>query len=330
MRRFAILAGIAAVLAGCGREHSAAPMDWATLDGNPPLVIAHRGASGLLPEHTIEAYTLAIEQGAEVIEPDLVMTADGVLVVRHDRYLSTTTDVAERSEFAGRRRIQEGREDWWVEDFTLDEIRTLRAVQPSPRRDQSHNGQYLIPTFEEVLALAAGHGVRTEPEVKSPAHLAAAGLDPLPALVSTLRAHGLDTADAPTAIQCFEPGFLARLNAEVETPLLMLVFPMQEIDPAADPLQPSVALEDMAAFADGVGPAKSLVVTAEGEDTGFIARAHALGLAVHPWTFRDDVPVAAGVSVQAELERVYRLGVDGVFTDFPATAVAVRDAMTAE
>nr|WP_233350752.1 glycerophosphodiester phosphodiesterase family protein [Maricaulis maris] len=268
-----------------------------------------------------------MEQGADVIEPDLVMTADGVLVVRHDHYLSTTTNVADHPEFADRRRLQGEQSDWWVEDFTLAELRTLRARQPWPQRDASFNDRFLIPTFEEVLDLATAHNVRTEPEMKSPGHFVSVGLDPLPELVRILRERGLDTADAPTAIQCFEPDFLARLNAEIDTQLLMLVFPMQELDPEADPRQPTVSLTDMAAFADGVGPSKALVITAEGEDTGFIARAHELGLAVHPWTFRDDVPVADGVTIEDELRRIYALGVDGVFTDFPATAVRVRDAM---
>lgn len=185
------------------------------------------------------------------------------------------------------------------------------------------------PTFEDVLDLAAEYGVALEPEVKAPAHLASVGLDPLPELVRILRERGLDTAQAPVTIQCFEPDFLMRLNREVDTPLAMLVFPMRELDPEADPLQPSVALEDMVAFADAVGPSKGLVITPGGEDTGFIARAHALGLEVHPWTFRDDVPVADGIAIGTELEQVFRLGADGVFADFPATAVAVRDAMTA-
>jgi glycerophosphoryl diester phosphodiesterase len=330
MRRLLMLAGLVAGLAACSGNDAATPMVWTTLDGRPPLVIAHRGASGDRPEHTLEAYTLAIEQGADVIEPDLVMTADGVLVARHDRYLSTTTDVADRAEFAARRRVDGERDDWWVEDFTFAELRTLRARQPWPGRGQGFNDQFLIPTFEEILDLAAEHGVRTEPEVKTPGYFVSVGLDPLPELVRILREHGLDGEDAPTAIQCFEPDFLARLNGAVDTPLLMLVFPMRELDPAADPLQPTVALGDMAAFADGVGPAKGLVITPAGEDTGLVARAHALGLTVHPWTFRDDQPVAAGVGIEAELDRIYRLGVDGVFTDFPATAVRVRDGMRGE
>lgn len=334
MRRHIILAGLAfsltAGLAACGEEDTAAPMSWQTLSGEPPLVIAHRGASGERPEHTLAAYELAIAQGADVIEPDLVMTSDGVLVARHDHYLSTTTDIADRPEFADRRREQDGRADWWVEDFTLAELRTLRAIQPWPQRNATFNGEFPIPTFEEILDLAAAHGVPTEPEVKVPGHYVSIGLDPLPELVRILRERGLDTADAPMTIQCFEPDFLARLNSEIDTPLAMLVFPMQEIDPSADPLQPSVALDDLAVFADAVGPAKSLIVTEAGEDTGFVARAHALGLEVHPWTFRDDVPLTGDIDIATELERVYRLGVDGVFADFPATAVAVRDAMTGE
>lgn len=325
MRQIFMSIGVLVGLAACSATDDAAtPYAWTTLDGEAPLVIAHRGASGDRPEHTIEAYTLALEQGANVIEPDLVMTSDGVLVVRHDHYLSTTTNVADHPEFADRRRRQGERTDWWVEDFTLAEIRTLRARQPWPQRDQAHNDRYLVPTFEEVLDLAAEHGSRTEPEIKAPGHFTSIGLDPLPELVRILRERGLDTVDATTAIQCFEPDFLARLNTEVETPLLMLVFPMVELDPDADPLTPTVSLADAATFADGVGPAKSLVITEDGLDTGFVAAAHALGLTVHPWTFRDDVPLAENVDIETELRRVYELGVDGVFTDFPATAVRVR------
>lgn len=317
-------------LTACGQ--AAEPphiQEWATLDGDPPRVIAHRGASGDRPEHTIEAYRLAIEQGADIIEPDLVMTADGVLVARHDRYLSTTTNVADYPEFADRRRISGERDDWWVEDFTLAELRTLRARQPFEGRSDAFDDQFLIPTFEEVLDLAAEHGVPTEPEVKSPGHFASVGLDPLPVLVEILRARSLDGPDAATAIQCFEPDFLARLNDQVDTPLLMLVFQMQELDPEAGPDVPTVALEDLAQFADGVGPDKILIVNAQGEDTGFIARAHALGLSVHPWTFRDDRGAADGIAIEAELRRIYALGADGVFTDFPETAVRVRDRMAA-
>ena len=330
MRIAVFLAGILCV-SGCDMAEQAEPVEisWNTLNGAPPLVIAHRGASGDRPEHTIEAYQLAIDQGADIIEPDLVMTRDGVLVARHDRYLSTTTNVSDRPEFADRRRASGGRDDWWVEDFTLQELRTLRARQPFEGRSEAYDDQFLIPTFEQVLDLAAEHGVQTEPEIKSPGHFVSVGLDPLPELVRILRERGLDDAEAPTAIQCFEPDFLARLNGEVETPLLMLVFPMQELDPSVGPLVPTVALDVLAEFADGVGPDKSLLIDAEGQDTGFVARAHALGLVVHPWTFRDDRPVSDTVTIDAELRRIYALGVDGVFTDFPATAHRVREDMLA-
>lgn len=318
-----VLTGLAVI--ACSPEPATEPHVWQTLSGEPTLVIAHRGASGERPEHTLEAYQLAIDQGADVIEPDLVMTRDGILVTRHDRYLSTTTNVADRPEFADRRRVSGEREDWWVEDFTLEELRTLRARQPRADRDQAYNDQFLIPTFEEVLDLAAEAGVRTEPEVKAPGLFVSLDLDPLPELVRILRERGLDGTDAMALIQCFEPAFLARLDAVVDTPLLMLVFQMQELDPAVGPLVPTVALADMVVFADGVGPSKALLIDAEGQDTGFVEAAHALGLAVHPWTFRDDQPV--DVNAEAELRRIYELGVDGVFTDFPATALRVRDEM---
>jgi glycerophosphoryl diester phosphodiesterase len=326
MRQMMWTFALAASVAAC--DQPVTPHEWATLDGVRPLVIAHRGASGDRPEHTLEGYRLAISQGADVIEPDLVMTSDGVLVVRHDRYLSTSTNVSDLVEFANRRRVSGDRDDWWAEDFTLAEIRSLRARQPYAGRSDEFDDEFLVPTFEEVLDLAGEHHVRTEPEIKSPGLLTAQGLDPMPELVRILRARQLDTADAPTSIQCFEPDFLARLNEVVDTPLLMLVFSMQELDPGVGPLVPTVALADMVAYADGVGPDKALVVDADGNDTGFIEEAHALGLSVHPWTFRDDSPVADGADIDAELRRMFSLGADGVFADFPATAVRVRGDMS--
>ena len=334
MRNFvlttAIAYGLLSGLAACSPQPANSPMQWQTLNHEPPLVIAHRGASGLRPEHTLEGYALAITQGADVIEPDLVMTSDGFLIVRHDRYLSTSTNVSDLAQFADRRRVSGGRNDWWAEDFTLEEIHSLRARQPFAGRSLEFDDQFSIPTFEDVLDLAAEHGVRTEPEVKSPGLLADIGLDPMPELVRILRERGLDHADAPTAIQCFEPEFLSRLNEQIDTPLLMLVFSMQELDPEVDFMIPTVSLADMAVFADGVGPDKALLIDSTGEDTGFVSRAHALGLTVHPWTFRDDQPVLDGADIEVELQRIYRLGVDGVFTDFPETAVRVRDRMHAD
>jgi glycerophosphoryl diester phosphodiesterase len=326
MRRLMWTIAAATSVAACSQAE--APREWATLNGEPPLVIAHRGASGERPEHTLEGYRLAISQGADVIEPDLVMTSDGVLIARHDRYLSTSTNVSALDAFADRRRVSGDRDDWWAEDFTLAEIRSLRARQPFAGRSDEFDDEFLVPTFEEVLDLAAAHNIRTEPEIKSPGLLTAQGLDPMPELVRILRARNLDTADAPTSIQCFEPDFLARLNDVVDTPLLMLVFSMQELDPSVGPLVPTVALTDMVAYADGVGPDKALVVDALGNDTGFIEDAHALGLSVHPWTFRNDSPVVDGADIDAELRRMFSLGADGVFADFPATAVRVRNEMS--
>ncbi len=154
---------VAFALAGCAGMDKP-KTQWATLDGAAPLIIAHRGASGYRPEHTLEAYALAIDMGADVIEPDLVFTKDGVLVARHDRYLSTTTDVSGHREFASRKRANNdpdddpsnlSRNDWWVEDFTLAELKTLRARQPFPGRSREFDGRYEIPSFAEILALAA-------------------------------------------------------------------------------------------------------------------------------------------------------------------------------
>jgi len=305
---------------------------WNTLSGEPPLVIAHRGASGELPEHTLAAYERAIAQGADYIEPDLVMTRDGVLIARHDRFLSTTTDIASRPEFADRREERDGRLDWWAEDLTLAEIRTLRAVQPRAGRPAEHDGEYGIPTFEAVIALAReagaarGRVVGLYPETKHPAALAALGLDPVPELVRVLRAHGLDGAGAPVFVQSFDPDSLIRLDALIEAPLIQLVFPRSELDPDAA-FEPSVPLETLSAYADGVGPYKLLAVDPAGGDTGYVAAAHAMGLPVHAWTFRDDAPPPDGAGPDAEIRRAFEIGVDGVFTDFPATGVKARAGM---
>ncbi len=290
-------------------------MKWPTLDGKPPLVIAHRGASGYLPEHTLEAYALAIEQGADVVEPDLVFTKDGVLVARHDRYLSTTTNVADKPEFAGRKRLNNDpgdtehrdRIDWWVEDFTLAELKTLRARQPFPGRSKDYDDLFEIPTFAEMLALVAAKAkeaarpVGVYPETKHPAFCASIGHDFEAPLLSALE--GFDAG--PVYIQSFEPEILKRLKGKTKAKLVQLVF---EEEPGAGP---NIPLEEIATYADGVGPAKAIVFS----DDAFVGRAHARGLAVHPWTFRADAAPPGGF--EAELARAFELGVDGVFTDFP-------------
>ncbi len=263
-----------------------------------PLVIAHRGASGHRPEHTLEAYALAIEMGADVIEPDLVPTKDGHLIARHDRELERTTDVADR--FPDR----EGR--WVSEAFTLAEIQTLRARERTATRSHAFDGQYAIPTFEEVveLALRLGHSrgrpVGLYPETKHPSYFRRIGLPIEEPLLSTLGRHGLNTRDAPVFIQSFEADNLRALRRTTTVRLTQLVDDPEKVTDAG--------LSAIAAYADGIGPNKNLVV-----GTDLVARAHRAGLFVHAWTLLAD----------AEIRQVRSLGVDGIFTDFPDVAVAV-------
>lgn len=341
MNRFAALLLITPVLASAcspsdapqaGETVEASALQWRTLDGAPPLVIAHRGASGLRPEHSQAAYQLALDLGADVIEPDLVMSSDGVLIVRHDPYLSHSTDIANRPEFADRRARRMGREDWWIPSFTAAELTTLTASQTMDDRDQSYNGQYPVLTFDQFLDFVAAEEERCaceiaiEPEVKYPGELTAMGLDPLPALIASLDAHDLNRAEAPVVIQSFDADFLERLNAQTDVPLAMLY-----AGPDAEGANAGGrSLEEIAQFADGIGAYKTLLFTEDGDSTGFVQDAHDLGLEVHVWTVRDDRAPVVGETVQEELRALYAEGVDGVFTDFPGTAVAVRDQMASE
>ncbi len=328
---------------------------WATLTGAAPLIIAHRGASGERPEHTLSAYALAIEQGADIIEPDLVVSKDGVLMARHDRYLSTTTDIADHPEFADRKRpdayaAEEGltRADWWVEDFTLAELKTLRARQPRPDRSKEFDGQFGIPTFTEVLDLATrksketGRAIGVYPETKHPGFFEEIGLDFEAPLLAALK--GFD--NGPVFIQSFEADILKRLRGKTAASLVQLVY---EEAPGAGV---NIPLTDIKDYAQGVGPAKGLLIDEDGP-SGFVSEAHRLGLFVHPWTFREDDAsgdfadalsalredalrgqTLAGASAnqseafdiyQRELVGAYALGIDGVFTDFPDSAVVVRE-----
>lgn len=344
-------------LGACAVERDDPPM-WATLDGNPPLVIAHRGASGFRPEHTLEAYALSVDMGADIVEPDLVFSKDGVLVARHDRYLSTTTDVADHLEFADRKRANDDsadapRDDWWIEDFTLAELRTLRTRQPSPGRSKEFDGLYCIPTFEEMLALVArkakeaGRPVGVYPETKHPGFYAAKGYDFEKPLLKALSGFNA----GPVFIQSFEPEILKRLKGKSNAKLVQLVY---EASPGAGP---NIPLEEIAKYADGVGAAKELAASKGGVGSDYARTAHSLGLFVHVWTIRNDIPFDpveslgdpapgqliglvvefrndAGETINPELvtdelRYFYAIGADGVFADFPDRAVAVRGAMTA-
>jgi glycerophosphoryl diester phosphodiesterase len=299
------------------------------------VVIAHRGASGERPEHTIESYQLAIDQGADYIEPDLVMTRDGVLIARHENEIGGTTDVADRREFAGRRRTQvidgEAMTGWFTEDFTLAEIKTLRARERLPElrpKNCAFDGRVFVPTFDEILQLATetNRHRRSEPrigvypETKHPAHFAAIGLPQEEAVLQSLVRFDYGREGSPVFIQSFDPGNLRQLSHMTHLPLVQLL---------------EHELGDMrriAEYADAVGISKSLA-TADS-----VAAAHALDLGVHVWTFRAEneflpadlrvgnIPANHG-NLEAEIERYLALGIDGFFTDFPAIGVSVRDRM---
>jgi len=327
-----IMLAASCMIVGCAASEPApakSSVSWNTLNGQQPIVIAHRGASAYLPGHTLEAYELGIDQGADFVEPDLVLTKDDVLVSRHDRYLSTTTNVADHPEFADREVEKEGRTDWWVEDFTLAEIKTLRARQDSERRSHEHDDEYSIPTFDEVIELVKRRSadpdrvVGVYPELKHAAAFAAMGKDIGSALIEALDRAGWNRSDAPVIIQSFEAPVLQALNARIDLPLIQLTFPKRSLDEAEVP-ESVIELEAMTAYADGVGPSRMLIVHEDGAVTDFVARAHELGLEVHVWTLAGDQGSPDGLSPEDETRRMYDLGVDAVFADDPAQAVRIR------
>ncbi len=322
-----------------------------------PIVIAHRGASGERPEHTLEAYRLAIAQGADFIEPDLVMTKDGVLVARHENEISETTDVARRPEYAARRstKVIDGARvtGWFTEDFTLAELRTLRARERLPQLrpgNTAYDGRFAVPTLEEVIELAAdqsratGRTIGIYPEIKHPTYFRSINLPMEEALAAILREHGLTSAASPIFIQCFEVGPLQRLNTLIDARLIQLMSdeggPFDRPDLTYRAMATPEGLAAISAYADGVGPAKALIFSrtllgATGARTSFVADAHHAGLAVHPWTFRAEnyflpLELRRGINpraqgdLEAELRMFFAAGVDGVFSDFPAAAVRAR------
>lgn len=303
---------------------------------NHPLVIGHRGAPGHLPDHTLEGYRLAVEQGADFIEPDLVPTKDGVLVARHDSELSLTTDVADK--FPERKRSAtidgETLEGWFSTDFTLAELRTLRARQPYPDRPHDHDGRYLVPTFGEILALQAelqaeaGRPIGIYPELKHPTYHRALGLDMVEPFLEALKGADLTDADDPVIVQCFEPSTLDAVAAVVAVPRVLLVGAPQDRPADGGPTYGEL-LGDLGSLrkrVHGLGVPKVAVHDGEAP-TPLVTAAHDAGLLVHVYTFRDEPrklsPLADG-DPGKELERFYALGIDGVFADFPDTAVAAR------
>jgi glycerophosphoryl diester phosphodiesterase len=293
-----------------------------------PLVIAHRGASGHRPEHTIEGYRLAIEMGADFIEPDLVSTKDGVLIARHENEISSTTDVAERFPDRKRTATVDGQTvtGWFSEDFTLSEIKTLRARERLPFRSHAFDGQFGIPTFDEVIELAqrmgtsGGRPVGVYPETKHPTYFRKLGLPLEERLLESLQRHGWNQRDAPVFIQSFEQDNLRELRKKTTVRLIQLVSTPDIVD--------GDGLKAIAAYADGIGAEKRLVVPVNADGslrpaTDLVGRAHALHLLVHVWTVRTErefLP-AAYPDAAAEFTMLRDLGVDGVFTDFPDIAV---------
>ena len=287
---------------------------WPTLHGAPPQIIAHRGASGQFPEHVLPGYQAALEQGADIIEPDLVMSRDGVLVCRHDLGLARSTDIAGRAVHSARQR--DG--DWWCWTFDASEILALGAVQPFPARDASLNGRFPPPTFAQAIDWAAqqgrarGRAVVLYPELKHPAELASRGLDPVPAFLAQVAKR---PPEVELLVQCFEADTLRRVVESSALPGMLL------IDSRGDP---HAALRDHAGWLSGLALSKRWLL---GADAAVLVReVHEAGLTVDAWTLRDDQPADGFDNVHAELRQLLAIGVDRLFCDFPATGVAVRAA----
>lgn len=333
-----------------------------------PIVIAHRGASGYLPEHTLPAYLIAIEQGADFIEPDLVMTKDGRLVARHDNVLNLTTDVAERPEFADRKTnksvdgvVVEG---WFSEDFTLVEIKTLRAIEriPAVRPGNTRfNGLFEVPTFEEIVELVRamergkGRRIGIYPETKHPSHFAALGLPMEQALVDLLHRYGYTEAEDLIFIQSFEVANLRALRGMTALPLIQLMWlegkpfdvELAGGDLTYDAMATAAGLRAVAEYANGVGPDKYHFIIPRdaaghinsANRTRFVDDAHAAGLLVHPYTFRaeneflpanfqSENPACAFErgDLEGEIREFLKTGIDGYFVDQPDIGVRARKA----
>ncbi len=373
------------LLAACGGSDGT---DYNTLDGQRPLVVGHRGAAGYRPDHTLEGYKLAIEMGADFIEPDLVATKDGELIARHEPNITGTTDVASRPEFASRKttRMVDGVAEtgWFATDFTLAEIKTLRAIQPLAERDASYNGKFSIPTLKEVLDLAksestrVGRTIGVYPETKHPTYHVNAGLKLEDRLLAVLASYGYTQKSSPVIIQSFEVSNLKYLRTKTQVRLSQLIDgddvalggQVTLAAPFDKPYDFAVAgdkrnfitmltpagLAEIKTYADGIGPWKPYLISSKAVDangdgkaddvnkdgvvderdramlpaTSVLKDAHAAGLVVHPFTFRNEAKRLASDfkgNPAAEYELFYRLGVDAVFSDFPDTAVKARAAL---
>lgn len=334
------------------------------------LVIAHRGASALLPEHTLAAYARAIEDGADLIEPDLVMTRDGVLVARHEGEISASTDVSSRAEFHARRtsKLIDGAlvEGWFCEDFTLAELRTLRCREPLPdMRSRAHDGLHAIPTFDEIVELAAresqrrGRMIGIIPEIKNSTWFHSIDLDPERALIAAVQRHDY-LRHAPFGIQSFEVGNLRELRSSLGSFANIFLVQLIGSDDAApfdqvtagsepQPYTTMIAPSGLAAvreYADAVAVNRRRIRPLDpvsgglAAETTIIADAHAAGLAVHAWTLRpenawlppawrcgDDPAKRCESGFLREMRALIDAGVDAIFSDDPGLARRAVDAV---
>jgi glycerophosphoryl diester phosphodiesterase len=385
MQKMTVLAlALASVISACGDSEPG----YKTLDGLKPLVVGHRGAAGYRPDHTLEGYTLAIAQGADFIEPDLVATQDGELIARHEPNITGTTDVSTRAEFASRQttKVVDGVSEtgWFASDFTLAEIKTLYAKQPLSDRSAAYDGMYRIPTLKEVLDLAKsestrlGRTVGVYPETKHPSFHVGLNLKLEDRLLAILSSYGYTLKSSPVIVQSFEVSNLKYLRTKTAVRLMQLV-DADDVNlagtvtlaaPYDKPYDFAVAgnaatfitmltpagLKEIKTYADGIGPWKVYILSSKGTDangdgkaddvngdgavderdrtllpaTSLVADAHAAGLSVHPYTFRNEAKRLASDykgDPKAEYTKFFQLGVDGLFSDFPDTAVAARNAL---
>ncbi len=336
---------------------------WTPHDQDKPIVIAHRGASGYVPEHTLAAYAMAILQGADFIEPDLVITKDGHLIARHDNVLDLTTDVSTRPEFAGRKTTKtvDGVTvtGWFSEDFTLAEIKTLRAIERIPGirpANTRFDGQFEIPTFQEIIDLAQAYEklldrrIGLYPETKHPTYFDRLGLPLEEPLVKVLRRNGYEGRNARVFIQSFEINNLRKLKSMTRIPLVQLLWiegKPYDVEAGGgtltyEQMATPAGLAQIASYAKGVGPEKRFIIPLDSAGnldpsraTGFVQHAHAVGLQVHPYTFRSENvflpnnfrsssdPNALGDGA-GEIKTFLRTGIDGFFTDHTDRGIAGR------
>jgi glycerophosphoryl diester phosphodiesterase len=327
------------------------------------IIIGHRGAAGYRPEHTLASYELAARMGADYIEPDLVSTKDHVLVARHEPNITDTTDVADHPEFASRKTTKTidgvSQTGWFTDDFTLAELKTLRAKERLPlvrQRNTIYDGHYQVPTFQEVIDLSKqlsrelARPIGIYPETKHPTYFRNEGLPLEELLVQTLNRNGLNRPGAKVFVQSFEVNNLKALNKVLRVPIVQLL-DAPKLKPADGSgktygeIATAAGLKEVATYADGVGPSKDYIIPRDASahslpPTTFIADAHAAGLVVHPYTFRNEnqflpaedrkgdpadpnFPNLYG-NAFAEDKRFFAAGVDGIFTDNSDTGVAAR------